>query len=92
MPKTLSLVCRMLLFHNNDSSGALTAEADDAMECVSWRRTLSDLQKVCDSAGVTMVDASIGWLLAQPKVKSLIVGATTPEQVVQNCKQFAAVS
>lgn len=55
-------------------------------------QTLSKLQNVCDSVGVSMVDASIGWLLAQPTVKSLIVGATTPEQVVENCRQFAVVS
>jgi aryl-alcohol dehydrogenase-like predicted oxidoreductase len=39
--------------------------------------------------GAGMVDASVGWLLAQPAVKSLVIGATTPEQIVANCKQFA---
>ncbi len=73
----------------------LAAKDGDAVECcivrlrIMVRRALADMQKVCDSEGVTMVDASIGWLLAQPTVKSLIVGATTPEQIQQNCKQFA---
>ena len=31
-----------------------------------------------------MLQASIGWLLAQDPVSSVISGATTPEQVTQN--------
>lgn len=30
-----------------------------------------------------MVDGALGWLLAQPHVQSLIVGATSPQQVVR---------
>lgn len=38
----------------------------------------------CRSRGVTMLQASIGWLLAQPGLSSVIAGATTAEQVQQN--------
>ena len=72
-------------------SWKLTSSTERLMERV-LDVALAKLQDVCDSAGVSMVDASLGWLLAQPMVKSLIVGATSPEQVVANCKQFAAVS
>ena len=34
--------------------------------------------------GVTMLEATIGWLLAQPALSSVIAGATRPEQVRQN--------
>ncbi len=41
-------------------------------------------QRFCDDRGVTMLVATIGWLLAQPAMASVIAGATTPEQVRQN--------
>lgn len=48
-------------------------------------RAIAGLQTACDGAGgVSMVDASIGWLAAQPTVKSLIIGATSPEQIEAN--------
>ena len=50
---------------------------------------LAGIQSACDKAGVSMVDGSLGWLLAQPTVKSLVVGATSPEQMQRNCSQFA---
>ena len=34
--------------------------------------------------GVTMLEATFGWLLAQPALSSVIAGATRPEQVRQN--------
>ena len=51
-------------------------EADwDAME---------SYQVLCDSWGVTMLQATLGWFLARPGVASVIAGATRPEQVAQN--------
>jgi hypothetical protein len=38
---------------------------------------------VCEGAGMSMVDGALGWLLAQPHVQSLIVGATSPQQIVR---------
>ncbi|MFD5225140.1 aldo/keto reductase [Microbacterium sp. NPDC058342] len=38
----------------------------------------------CDERGITMLEATFGWLLAQPGVSSVIAGATTPEQVESN--------
>ncbi|MDM4763463.1 aldo/keto reductase [Galbitalea sp. SE-J8] len=43
------------------------------------------------SRGLTVLEATYGWLLAQPGLTSVIAGATRPEQVVQNAA-CAAVS
>jgi aryl-alcohol dehydrogenase-like predicted oxidoreductase len=41
-------------------------------------------QRFCDARGITMLQATFGWLLAQPGLTSVIAGATKPEQVVGN--------
>jgi 1-deoxyxylulose-5-phosphate synthase len=38
----------------------------------------------CAQRGVTMLEATFAWLLAQPGLTSVIAGATKPEQIVQN--------
>lgn len=38
----------------------------------------------CATNGVSMLQATFGWLLAQPGLTSVIAGATRPEQVAQN--------
>jgi aryl-alcohol dehydrogenase-like predicted oxidoreductase len=38
----------------------------------------------CADRGVTMLEATFGWLLAQPGLTSVIAGTTKPEQIVQN--------
>lgn len=40
----------------------------------------------CDERGITMLEATFGWMLAQPGVASVIAGATTPEQVEANAR------
>jgi aryl-alcohol dehydrogenase-like predicted oxidoreductase len=47
---------------------------------------LAELRRVAEEEGVNMVDASIGWLLAQPGVHCVLVGASSPEQVQRNSK------
>jgi aryl-alcohol dehydrogenase-like predicted oxidoreductase len=47
---------------------------------------LSALREVCAAEGVGMVDAAIGWLLAQGGVACVLGGASTPEQVLRNSK------
>jgi len=44
----------------------------------------------CEERGITMLEATFGWLLAQPAVSSVIAGATTPEQIEANAKAGAA--
>jgi len=38
----------------------------------------------CDERGITMLEATFGWLLAQHGVSSVIAGATSPAQVAAN--------
>jgi 1-deoxyxylulose-5-phosphate synthase len=38
----------------------------------------------CDERGISMLQATFGWLLAQPGLTSVIAGATKPEQIIQN--------
>src|SRR5690606_3059354 len=45
---------------------------------------LEAYQAFCDERGITMLQATFGWLLAQPGVSSVIAGATTPAQVEAN--------
>jgi aryl-alcohol dehydrogenase-like predicted oxidoreductase len=57
----------------------------EALARVPWE-AMDRYQAFCDERGVTMLAATIGWLLARPSVTSVIAGATRPEQVVQNAE------
>jgi aryl-alcohol dehydrogenase-like predicted oxidoreductase len=48
--------------------------------------TMEAYEKFCAQRGVTMLEATFAWLLAQPGLTSVIAGATKPEQVVQNAR------
>jgi aryl-alcohol dehydrogenase-like predicted oxidoreductase len=63
--------------------GRLTRQRPEVLESVDWN-LMERYQTVCDEAGVTMLEATFGWLLAQPGVSSVIAGATRPEQVEAN--------
>lgn len=45
---------------------------------------LEAYQTFCDERGITMLEATFGWLLAQPGVSSVIAGATSAAQVESN--------
>ena len=45
---------------------------------------LDAYQAFCDERGITMLEATFGWLLSHPAVSSVIAGATRPEQVRAN--------
>lgn len=54
----------------------VAADADwDALEAY---------QALCEEWGVTMLEATFGWLLTHEPISSVIAGATTPDQVRQN--------
>jgi len=38
----------------------------------------------CDARGISMLEATFGWLLSRPSLTSVIAGATKPEQITQN--------
>ena len=53
------------------------------LETVPWD-AFDRYAEFCVQRGITMLEATFGWLLAQPNVTSVIAGATTPEQIRQN--------
>jgi aryl-alcohol dehydrogenase-like predicted oxidoreductase len=46
--------------------------------------TIEAFAEFCRSRGITMLEGTIGWLLAVPGLSSVIAGATSAEQVQQN--------
>jgi aryl-alcohol dehydrogenase-like predicted oxidoreductase len=65
------------------ADGRLTVIRPEALNRVDWD-SMDRYQAFCDDRGVTMLEATFGWFLAQPGVTSVIAGATKAEQVVQN--------
>jgi aryl-alcohol dehydrogenase-like predicted oxidoreductase len=59
------------------------------VETAPWD-TIERYQEFCDARGVTMLQATFAWLLAQPGLSSVIAGATNPDQIVQNADAAAA--
>jgi aryl-alcohol dehydrogenase-like predicted oxidoreductase len=53
--------------------------ADDA----PWS-AIEAYRAFCDARGITMLEATLGWLLSRPSLTSVIAGATRPAQVTQN--------
>ncbi|MGP3535302.1 aldo/keto reductase [Microbacterium sp. RD1] len=53
-----------------------------------WDR-LEAYRAFADDRGITMLEATIGWLLAQEPVSSVIAGATSPEQIRANAAAAA---
>ncbi|WP_396668591.1 aldo/keto reductase [Microbacterium sp. R86528] len=51
---------------------------------------LEQYQALCDEWGITMLEATYGWMLAQPAISSVIAGATSPEQVRANAAAATA--
>ena len=52
--------------------------------------TIEAFQEFCSERGVTILEATFGWLLAQPGLTSVIAGATKPEQLEQNAAASVA--
>lgn len=51
---------------------------------------LEAYQAFCDDRGISMLEATFGWLLAQPALASVIAGATSAEQVRANAAAATA--
>ena len=47
---------------------------------------LEAYQAFCDERGISMLEATFGWLLAQPGLASVIAGTTSPEQIAANAR------
>lgn len=55
----------------------------DMLRNAPWD-ALDAYQAYCDDKGISILQATFGWLLAQPALSSVIAGATSAEQVVAN--------
>ncbi len=53
------------------------------LETAPWE-TMGQYEAFCAERGITMLAATLAWLLAQPGLTSVIAGATKPEQIIQN--------
>ena len=47
---------------------------------------MQKLKPLAEQAGLTMAQLAVAWVLNNPNVSSAIVGATRPEQLVDNAK------
>lgn len=59
------------------------------LEDAPWD-AMEKFARFCDNYRITMLEATVGWMLAIPGMSSVIAGATTPAQVRQNAD--AAIS
>jgi aryl-alcohol dehydrogenase-like predicted oxidoreductase len=59
------------------------------LENAPWD-VIEQYERMLDGWGVSMLEGTFGWLLAQPALASVIAGATSPEQVRQNVAAVAA--
>lgn len=86
--------------HNGLFTGAFSREGGPAdSRIMRIRRHLVDeapwdamdaYGRFCAERGVTMLEATFAWLLAQPALASVIAGATRPEQIRQNAAAVQA--
>lgn len=65
--------------------GRLRSIKPKLLENVDWKQ-LEAYRALCGEAGLTMLEASFSWLLAQNSVSSVIAGATTPDQARMNAR------
>jgi aryl-alcohol dehydrogenase-like predicted oxidoreductase len=71
--------------HFKSSSTVLSRHGGGGCETETFA-AIASLQKTCDGAGLLMGEVALAWLLAQPQVVSVIVGASKPSQIAANAK------
>jgi aryl-alcohol dehydrogenase-like predicted oxidoreductase len=71
------------------SESRIMATRQEVLEKVSWD-AMDRYEKFCADRDVSMLTATLAWLLAQPGLTSVIAGATKPEQIVQNAEAATA--
>lgn len=86
--------------HNGLLTGKFTREGGPAASRIMstrrhlWEKApwdaLDAYRDFCDERGITMLQATFGWLLARPSVSSVIAGATSAAQVEANAAAASA--
>lgn len=76
-----------------EGSRASTASGSPFMNKLAgqWLRTevleaISNLSSIASEVGLTLPQLAIAWVLQNPQVSSAIIGASKPEQVIENAK------
>jgi aryl-alcohol dehydrogenase-like predicted oxidoreductase len=69
--------------------GNVPAEAAERSLSDATFDRLDQLEAFASERGHTMIELAFGWLLAQPRVASVIAGATRPDQVRANAAAAA---
>ena len=71
-------------------SGSRATDDQGGANMIKWLlddkilATVQRLKPLADEAGLTMAQLAVAWVLQNPNVSAAIVGATRPEQVVDN--------
>ena len=68
------------------SSGRRDEHAFPPVEPELGARALAALDEIADARGATPAQLALGWLLAKPAVSSVIIGASSVEQLGENLK------
>jgi aryl-alcohol dehydrogenase-like predicted oxidoreductase len=86
--------------HNGLLTGKFTREGGPEGSRIMMQRrnvwedapwdALEQFQAFCDERGITMLEATFGWLLSRPALSSVIAGATSAEQVRANAAAATA--
>lgn len=86
--------------HNGLLTGKFTRDSAPADSRIMRQRrhvydgapwdALEAYRAFCDERGITMLEATYGWLLSRPALSSVIAGATTPDQVRANAAAASA--
>jgi aryl-alcohol dehydrogenase-like predicted oxidoreductase len=71
------------------SDSRIMRQRPHLLENAPWD-AIEALDEFCAERGITMLQATFAWLLAQPALTSVIAGATRPEQIVQNAEAATA--
>lgn len=74
---------------SSPADARITKLKPQLLESVPWD-ALERYQAFCDEKGISMLEATFGWLLAGRGVTSVIAGATSPGQVRQNADAATA--
>lgn len=54
-------------------------------------RAVQQLKPIAEEAGLTLPQFALAWVLREPNVASAIIGASRPQQVVENCEASGVV-
>jgi aryl-alcohol dehydrogenase-like predicted oxidoreductase len=75
--------------HDHPQGSRATDDAGGADMISRWLRddvlnAVAQLRPIADEAGLSMAQLAVAWVLQNPNVASAIIGASRPEQVVDN--------